>query len=114
MVKQNKKWISKTIILYLMNISSIAKWAQMKGIEVIGTGDFTHPRWFEEIQNKLEPAEPGLFRLKPKYEKEIRKEVPKTCRNNMRFLLTVEISTIYKKNDKVKKVHSVIFAPSLY
>ncbi len=95
-----------------MNISSIAKWAQMKGIEVIGTGDFTHPRWFEEIQKKLEPAEPGLFRLKPEYSKEIQKEVPKTCRADMRYLLTVEISTIYKKNDKVRKVHSVIFAPS--
>ncbi len=95
-----------------MNISSIAKWAQMKGIEVIGTGDFTHPRWFEEIQKKLEPAEPGRFRLKPEYEKEVQKEVFKSCRTDMRYLLTVEISTIYKKSDKVRKVHSVIFAPS--
>jgi PHP family Zn ribbon phosphoesterase len=42
-------------------------WARLKGICVIGTGDFTHPGWLEELQEKLEPAEEGLFRLKPAY-----------------------------------------------
>lgn len=95
-----------------MNLVSLTKWGQLKGIEVIGTGDFTHPRWFEEIQEKLEPAEPGLFRLKPQYESEIQAQVPQLCKNPMRFLLTVEISTIYKKNGRVRKLHNLVFAPS--
>jgi len=95
-----------------MNIVSLTKWSQLKGTNVVGTGDFTHPKWFAELKEKLEPAEPGLFKLKPEYEKEIQKEVPQRCRTPMRFLLTVEISTIYKKNDRVRKVHSLIYSPS--
>ena len=96
-----------------MNIVALTKWSQLKGTQVIGTGDFTHPKWFSELREQLEPAEPGLYRLKPKFEKEIQYEVPESCRNNMRFLLSVEISTIYKKNDRVRKVHSLVNAPSL-
>ena len=48
-----------------MNIVSLTKWSQIKGTNVVGTGDFTHPAWFAELQDKLEPAEPGLYRLKP-------------------------------------------------
>ena len=44
---------------------SLYRWAQLKGITVVGTGDFTHPAWFAELQEKLEPAEPGLYRLRP-------------------------------------------------
>ncbi|MEK7479520.1 MAG: endonuclease Q family protein [Patescibacteria group bacterium] len=96
-----------------MNIVSLTKWSQMKGINVVGTGDFTHPRWFEELREKLEPAEPGLYKLKKEYEADIQKEVPPSCRVPMRFICSVEISTIYKKNDKVRKVHSLLLAPSL-
>lgn len=96
-----------------MNIVSLTKWSQMKGINVVGTGDFTHPRWFEELWEKLEPAEPGLYKLKKDYEDDIQKQVPPSCRVPMRFILSVEISTIYKKNNKVRKVHSVVLAPSL-
>lgn len=95
-----------------MNLVSLAKWGQLKGIELIGTGDFTHPLWFDEIQQKLEPAEPGLFRLKSALEKEISSQVPMSCRNVMRFILSVEVSCIYKKNDRVRKMHVIILAPS--
>ncbi|MFH1769040.1 MAG: hypothetical protein ABH833_00020, partial [Parcubacteria group bacterium] len=95
-----------------MNIVSLTKWSQLKGIQVVGTGDFTHPKWFKEIQEKLEPAESGMFRLKKKYEDKIQKEVPAICRKPMRFVLSVEISSIYKKNDRVRKVHNLVFAPS--
>lgn len=95
-----------------MNVASLSKWSQLKGANVIGTGDFTHPRWFEEMQEKLEPAEPGLFRLRKQYEDAITREVPERCRIPMRFFLSVEISTIYKRHGKVRKVHSLIFAPS--
>tara|TARA_B100001971_G_C17940813_1_gene407562 strand:+ start:290 stop:664 length:375 start_codon:yes stop_codon:yes gene_type:complete len=96
-----------------MNIVALTKWSQIKGIHVVGTGDFTHPEWFKELQERLEPAEPGLYKLKPEFEKDIQKDVPEKCRVPMRFILTVEISTIYKKNDKTRKVHSLILAPSL-
>lgn len=95
-----------------MNIVSLTKWSQLKGTNVVGTGDFTHPKYFEELKETLEPAEPGLWKLRDAHEKEIHKEVPELCWNAMRFMLTSEISTIYKKNDRVRKVHSLIYAPS--
>jgi len=96
-----------------MNISSMYKWGKIKGINIIGTGDFTHPEWFAELQKKLEPAEPGLFKLKEKYAKEENKQIPASCKDNLiRFILTVEISCIYSKNEKVRKVHNVVIAPS--
>lgn len=85
-------------------------WAKMKGITLVGTGDFTHPGWTRELKEKLEPAEDGLFQLKPQF---IQKShhTPYLPDAPVRFLLTAEISNIYKKNGKVRKVHSVIFAP---
>ncbi len=82
-------------------------WAGIKGIRVVGTGDFTHPKWLEELEEKLEPAEQGLFRLKNKYK--LSHELQNY--NDVRFLLTSEISSIYKKYGKVRKVHNLIFAP---
>jgi len=87
--------------------------AQLKGITVIGTGDFTHPGWFAEIKEKLAPAEPGLFKLKDKIAKICDKEVPVLCRSKVRFLLSCEISNIYKKDGKVRKNHNLIFMPNL-
>lgn len=95
-----------------MDVDNIYKWGQLKGIKVIGTGDFTHPAWFKEMREKLEEAEPGLFKLKKEYAEKMDQEVPNSCKNEMRFLLTVEISTIYSKNDRVRKVHNVVCAPS--
>jgi uncharacterized protein (TIGR00375 family) len=96
-----------------MDLDSLYKWGKIKGINVIGTGDFTHPDWQEEIKEKLEPAEDGLFMLKKKYSKELDKEVPVSVRDNfIRFILTSEISSIYKKNDRVRKVHSILIVPS--
>ncbi len=95
-----------------MNLVSLYKWGQIKGIQVIGTGDFTHPAWFNEIREKLVEAEPGLFTLKKELEEKVMKEVPPSCRSLMRFLLTVEISCIYSKGGKVRKVHMVLAAPS--
>jgi uncharacterized protein (TIGR00375 family) len=86
----------------------IWKWAQMKGITVVGTGDFTHPKWFKELGEKLEPTGNGLFQLK----EELRPEtVPESCRADVFFLLSVEISCIYKKHDRTRKVHCLVFVP---
>ncbi len=76
-------------------------WAQKKGITVLGTGDFTHPAWFSEIKEKLTPSGPGVFRLKDDNQSPVR------------FVLSVEISTIYKKGDKTRKIHHVVLVPDL-
>ncbi|MGD8782366.1 MAG: UvrD-helicase domain-containing protein [Ignavibacteria bacterium] len=89
------------------------KWAQLKGVHVVGTGDIAHPGWLQEMKDKLEPAEEGLFKLKSEYENKIKDEVPKACRGTVRFLIGGEISNIYKKNDKVRKIHNVVFTPSI-
>ncbi|MDD3374298.1 MAG: endonuclease Q family protein [Candidatus Omnitrophica bacterium] len=96
-----------------LDFEALYLWAQLKGLQVVGSGDFLHPAWFKEITTKLEEAEPGFFKLKEKYAKEIDKDVPKSCRGKVRFVLSVEISSIYKKMDKVRKIHNVVLAPHL-
>ena len=83
-----------------MDLENLDKFAKIKGIKVLGTGDFTHPLWFKEIKEKLEPAQNGLFKLK-------------NSTSETRFILTSEISCIYSKNYKVRKIHILVFAPSL-
>ncbi len=95
-----------------MGPESLHRWAQLKGIGVVGTGDFTHPRWFAELQEKLEPAEPGLYRLKPELAGRADAEVAERCRAPVRFMLTAEISSIYSRGGRTRKVHNLIFAPS--
>ncbi len=85
-------------------------WARKKGIHIVGTGDFTHAAWRTELAEKLEPAEDGLYVLKPEFQ--IAEEgVPDSFRP--RFVITGEISSIYKKAGKVRKVHSLILLPGL-
>ncbi|RJQ52017.1 MAG: DNA helicase UvrD [Nitrospiraceae bacterium] len=91
-----------------MSPESIWRWAQLKGITVIGTGDFTHPEWSRELNEKLEPAAGGLFRLKDEFRSA---DVPDSCRADVSFLLSTEISCIYGKNGKTRKIHSIIFVP---
>lgn len=88
-------------------------WARIKGITVVGTGDFTHPGWSAELIEKLEPAEQerGLFKLKKDYLLDEVQSLPQTDLETPRFVLTAEISSIYKRDDKVRKVHNVIFSP---
>ena len=90
-----------------MSLESLWKWAQLKGITVIGTGDFTHPQWFHELQEKLHNIGNNLFKLK--YNNDA--NIPESCRGEVYFVLTAEVSCIYKKNGKVRKVHSLILAP---
>jgi len=83
-----------------MELENLDTWARIKGIKVLGTGDFTHPGWFGDIKEKLEPSEPGLFQFKG-------------ANSPTRFILSSEISCIYSKTGKVRKVHIVILAPSI-
>ncbi len=97
----------------LMNIESLYSWGKIKGINVIGTGDFTHPFWFKELKEKLEPAEDGLFKLKDEYAKVQDKQLPKSIQKNLiRFVLTVEISNIYKRHGVARRLHNVIIMPT--
>ena len=84
-----------------------------KGVTVLGTGDFTHPAWMEEIREKLVPAEEGLFRLREDLAREAEERVPPACSGRVRFVLTSEISNIYKKDEQVRKVHNLVFSPCL-
>lgn len=95
-----------------LNLENLYVWAQLKGIHVVGTGDFVHPSWLKELETKLEPAEEGLFKLKDQYAKPMDHLVPDACRQAVRFMLTVEISNIYKRLDRVRKVHNLIWSPS--
>ncbi|TSC75882.1 MAG: DNA and RNA helicase [Parcubacteria group bacterium Gr01-1014_30] len=81
-------------------MEQLDKWAKLKGIKVLSCGDFTHPEWFKELKEKLEEQEPGLYKLK-------------NSASGTRFILTTEISCIYSKKNKVRKIHILIFAPSL-
>ena len=82
-----------------MDLENLDKWAKIKGIKVLGTGDFTHFIWFEELKKKLEPAEASLFKIK-------------NSESETRFILTTEISCIYSKKGRVRKIHIIIFSPS--
>ena len=86
-------------------------WAQKKGIKVIGTGDFTHPAWLRELKNKLVPAEEGLYTLRPDVATSLMDKVPEACRGQPRFLLSGEISCIYKKDGKTRKLHHLVLMP---
>jgi len=96
------------------DLEHLAWWAGRKGIGVVGTGDFTHPAWTAELRERLVPAEPGLYRLEPSLEKSVLDRLPANCgRTPARFLLSSEISTIYKRDGRTRKVHHLLYAPSL-
>ncbi len=82
-----------------MDLENLDSWAKIKGIKILGTGDFTHPEWLKNLKEKLEPAEAGLFKLK-------------NSNSETRFLLTAEVSCIYSKEGMVRKIHIILFSPS--
>ena len=84
------------------------RWSQLKGIDVVGTGDFTHPGWFAELQDKLVADGGGLLRLRPGLPLP---DVYPACRSDVRFLLSAEISCIYRRHDRTRKVHLLLLAP---
>lgn len=84
----------------LLTPENLALWADKKGIGVLGTGDFTHPKWIEELENALVPAQEGLYALRG-------------LSRHVRFMCTAEIALIYKQGDKVRRVHLMVLAPSI-
>ena len=99
------------------HLPGLAAWAAVKGIQVVGTGDFTHPGWFAHLLEHLEPAEPGFFRLHQGLEAAA-EALPQGIRpsaspGDIRFVLTAEISSIYKRGGRVRKVHNLLYVPDL-
>lgn len=100
------------------NLHGLAAWAAVKGIGVVATGDFTHPGWFAHLQECLEPVEPGFFRLKGEQARDVAALLPPGLRpavdpGSIRFVLSAEISSIYKRGGKVRKVHNLLYVPDL-
>lgn len=87
-----------------MNLIEIASFASKKGINLVATGDWTHPLWFREIKSNLKEVESGIFQLK---EKTI------DILHPVNFLLSTEISSIYSQGGKLRRVHNLIFSPSI-
>ncbi|MEH1012687.1 UvrD-helicase domain-containing protein [Micromonospora sp. CPCC 206060] len=101
-----------------LTLPNLAWWARRKGIGLLGTGDFTHPAWYDHLRETLHPAEPGLYRLSPEAERDIARRLPPRLADAaeadpVRFMLSVEISTIYKRDDRTRKVHHLIYLPDL-
>ncbi len=94
-----------------MVLENLDKWAKIKGIHVLGTGDLTHPLWLKEIKQKLEPAEPGLFKLKKEFKVDSFGRLDNEA--EPRFMLTGEISCIYSKGGKVRRVHHLYLVPDI-
>jgi uncharacterized protein (TIGR00375 family) len=82
-----------------MEVETLARWAKKKGIALLGTGDFTHPTYFAELRSKLEPLGNGLFKLRK-------------GEQSVQYILTTEVSNIYSQNGKVRRIHTLMFAPS--
>lgn len=86
-----------------ITIKNLNQWMKKKGVNLLGTGDFTHSAWFKELKENLEPAEEGLYRLKGDNDE----------KNVSRFILTTELSCIYSQGGKGRRIHLVVLAPSL-
>jgi uncharacterized protein (TIGR00375 family) len=82
-----------------MEVERLAWWAKRKGISLLGTGDFTHPIYLTHLKQTLEPAEEGLFRLR-------------AGERDIHFMLTVEVTNIFRHEGRLRKTHTLIFAPS--
>lgn len=94
-----------------LNLPNIEAWARVKGIQLMGTGDFTHPVWLNEITGQIEEVQAGIFKLKDKF----RVPLPYNVKNptDVRYLITSEISTIWSQDGRLRRMHTIIVAPSM-
>lgn len=87
-----------------MNLFTMSAYAREKGLDILSAADFTHPVWFKEIQEQLQETEEGMYQLKD--------EDQSAGKRDVRFILTTEISSIYKQADKLRRIHSLLFVPN--
>jgi PHP family Zn ribbon phosphoesterase len=95
------------------DLVELALWARRKGVGVLGTGDFTHPAWFGELEERLVPAEPGLYRLRDELDRAVAERLPASCRGPLRFLLQVEVSTAFHRDGRARRMHHLLYVPDL-
>ncbi len=95
-----------------MTLDALAYWGKIKGVSLVAAGDFTHPEWLYLCRDRLEPTGNGFFRLKEILppQDDYLKRVSLTSEDT-HFILTAEISFIYSKNGKVRKIHLLVLAP---
>ncbi len=93
-------------------VPTLLAWAQRKGLALVGTGDFTHPGWFAELKESLEEDGCGLLVPRPDVAHAVAEDLPEGLRREVRFLLQVEVSSIFRKAGRVRKVHTLVFVPS--
>ncbi|MEV7013087.1 endonuclease Q family protein [Streptosporangium sp. NPDC051022] len=94
------------------DLKHLTWWARRKGVTLLGTGDFTHPAWFALLRENLVPAEPGLFRLRDELDREIARTLPSSVASDrVRFTLSVEISTVYRRGGRTRKIHHLVHVP---
>jgi uncharacterized protein (TIGR00375 family) len=96
-----------------LDLERLFWWAARKGVRVVGTGDCVHPAWLAEIKDKLVAEGNGLFRLRPEIEAALWETLPPVCRRPVSFMICTEISTIYKKGDKTRKIHHLLYTADL-
>jgi DNA helicase II / ATP-dependent DNA helicase PcrA len=95
------------------DLPELAWWARRKGITVLATGDFTHPAWFAELEGSLEPAEPGLYRLRDELDRAVVERLPPSCRGPLRFLVGTEVSTAFQRDGRARRMHHLLYLPGL-
>lgn len=95
------------------DLVNLAAWASIKGIKVVATGDFTHPAWRQEILDSLEEDGTGLLRFRKSFRYSNNPTPSRYDLREVRFILNVEISSIYKKNGRVRKIHNLVFMPNM-
>ena len=124
MINSKPKWKSSPTCIFIPDFSiatardadleHLDLWGRYKGVQVVGTGDCTHPQWLAEIAAKLEPAAEGVYTLKPDLALPLNLEGPGwETAAPVKFVITGEVSTIYKKGGKVRKVHLLLVLPDL-
>ncbi|HAK95177.1 MAG TPA: DNA helicase UvrD [Planctomycetes bacterium] len=90
---------------------AIALWARLKGLAVVGTGDFTHPEWLAELEAQLLEDGRGLLSLSPAASEALAAAAPPSCRGDPRFILTTEVCAIYTAAGRTRRIHHIIAVP---
>jgi len=96
-----------------LDLETLYRHARLKGIDLLGTGDFTHPAWMAEIEEKLIPTDSGLFTLRPNLVAASAEGLPPSISGGLHYMLSTEISCIYKKDGATRKNHNLVFFPTI-
>lgn len=94
------------------DLAGFHAWAQRKGVQVVATGDFTHPGWLATLREQLISADNGLFRLRPELAAPLTAALPPSCHQDVQAILSTEVNCIYKRDNTTRRVHALLYAPN--